>query len=119
MNANEHELAESRLCLFAVLKDFHHHPSCDLVGQANGIPIRESDASVTRRAPNRVWIIGTMDTDPLFVQTNPYNTNQISGAGWNQIIVPAAAAVLQHCLIPTKIRKDRHLHNFPGTDRRR
>jgi hypothetical protein len=32
MNANEHELAESRLCLFAVLKDFHHHPSCDLVG---------------------------------------------------------------------------------------
>jgi len=73
---------------------------------------------MTRRASYRVWIIGTVDTDPLFVQTDPDNTHQISGAGWNQIIVSAAAAVLQHCLIPTKIRKDRHLHNFPGTDRR-
>ncbi len=79
-------------------------------GETHDVPIGKTNTTVAGRAADRIGLMGSMDTDTLFVECNPDYTNRISWAWREQMEIAAALAVLKHLFVVTK---SRHLGDSP------
>jgi hypothetical protein len=48
------------------LEDLNRHPFRDLINYPRRIPIRQADTTVTSGPTNRVWAVGSVDSDSAF-----------------------------------------------------
>src|SRR5437016_5998212 len=74
------------------------------------VAIGKTNTTVAGRAADRIGLIGSMDTDTLFVECNPHYTNRISWAWREQMEIAAALAALKHFLV---VAKNWHLGDSP------
>ena len=96
------DCAGPREAYIRLLENLDRRTVSYLVGNSGSIPVCQTYASMTRRATNHVGMVGTVDTNPFLVQSNPGNAYRISGARRNIEKVPAPSAVPEHRLVPAK-----------------
>src|SRR5439155_5144719 len=90
----------------------------DQVFDAGGIPVGQTNASVTRRAADRFGIVGAVHSDSRFVQAHPTHADQIVGAGRQIVVIFAPNTVVKHRFVIAEPRPRRGADYFPGPDRR-
>ena len=54
-------------------------------GKPNDVPIRQADATVARRASDRIGIIGAVNADAFLVQRNPHHAHRLPRPGCEQV----------------------------------
>src|SRR5438270_2794369 len=91
----------------------------DEVFDANGVPVSETNATVTCCPADRLRIIRSVNADAGFVQAHPKHADEIVRSGREIKIIFGADAIIQHSFIVAKPWPGCGALNFPGPNRRR
>src|SRR5436305_8271894 len=97
----------------------HGIANSDEIFHSGGVPVCQSDATVTRGATYGLWIIRPVNPNARSVQTHPENADEIVRTGRKIVIILGAHAVIEHTLIITEPRPNRRAEDFPRSDGRR
>src|SRR5437870_1057155 len=68
----------------------------DEVFDTNGVPIGQANAAVTGRAPDRLRVVRSVNSNSRSVQPHPKHADQVVWAGRQIVIFLASHAVVQH-----------------------
>src|ERR1700736_154017 len=85
----------------------------------DGVPIRQTNAAVTRSPADRFRIIGAVDADTRSVQAHPDYANEIVRAGRKVVVIFSPNAVIEHSFVVAKPGPSRRTNNLPGANRSR
>src|SRR5207253_8414305 len=91
----------------------------DEVFDSRGVPVRETNATVTGGAADRLRIICAVNADAGFVQAHPNYTDEIVRARRQIVIIFRANSVVEHSFVVAEPRPGRRALNLPGADWRR
>src|SRR5438105_13014636 len=108
----------TRLISGQASENYDRITDADQVFDANRVPVRQTNAAVTRGAADRLRIIRSVNADAGFVQAHPKHADEIVRSGWEIEIVFGADAVVQHSFIVAKPWPGCGALNFPCADRR-
>src|SRR5260370_19370706 len=89
----------------------------DEVFDSRGVPVRETNATVTGGAADRLRIVCAVNADAGFVQTHPNYTDEIVRARREVVIIFRANSVVEHSFVVAEPWPGRPALTFPGANR--
>src|SRR5438874_1236326 len=109
----------ARLISGQASENYDRVADADQVFDANGVPVGQTNATVTRGAADRLRIIRSVNADAGFVQAHPKHAHEIVRSRWKMEIVFGADTVIQHSFIVPKPGPGCGALNFPSANWRR
>src|SRR2546421_6888773 len=109
----------ARLISGQASENYDRVADADQVFDANGVPVRQTNAAVACCPADRLRIIRSVNADAGFVQAHPKHADEIVRSRWEIEIVFGADAIIQHSFIVTKPRPGRGALDYPSANRRR
>src|SRR5947208_15620193 len=94
-------------------KNDHGIANSDEILHSGGVPVCQSDATVTRGATYGLWIIRPVNPNARSVQTHPENADEIVRTGRKIVIIIGAHAGIQHALIIAEPWPNHRPEDFP------
>lgn len=74
--------------------DLDRHSLSNRIEHLHRIPIRQPDTTMAGRMADRIWVIGSMNSDAFFVEADPNEPHLVSRSGRN--IMEIAATFTMH-----------------------
>src|SRR6266481_3419902 len=94
-------------------KNDHRISDAHQVLYSRGVPVCQTNATVTRSAANCLGIIRAVNADARFVQAHPENADQIVRPRREVVVVLGAHAIVEHPFIIAEPWPNTRAENFP------